>query len=205
MATQKEVNDFLIEFEKNYGLSIPITDEDEFGLNVLEQTNRGSFIGYLDEDVFDMYDQEGEFDEDEDDDVIDGEDEEAVLDRIDAELDRSHVFRVLYLALRDWQGTIKELEMVMFDVMEEMDILEEHPEVITEPLATIVVSQDDLKALADIVRECTGPETHRLYGMLTVRKLQRLAAGRPFPEKFAGLTITSSAFELTEALAELGE
>lgn len=191
MATQNEINDFLTEFEKKYGLSIPLMEQDEFGLNVLEQTNRGSFIVYLDEDVCDVHEEE--------------DDEDAALDQIDAELDRSHLFRVLYMALKNWHGTVKELEMVMFDVMEEMGILEEHPEIVVEPLAPIVVSSDDLKALVDIVREYTGPEALRLYGLLTVRKLQRLAAGRPFPEKFTRLTAMSSEYELTAALAELGE
>lgn len=200
MATQNEVNDFLTEFEKKYGHSIPLMEQDEFGLNVLEQTNRGSFIVYLDEDVCDVHEEE-----DDEDAAFDYKDEEAELDQIDAELDRSHLFRVLYMALKDWHGTVKELEMVMFDVMEEMGILEEHPEIVVEPLAPIVVSSDDLKALVDIVREYTGPEAHRLYGLLVVRKLQRLAAGRPFPEKFTRLTVMSSEYELTAALAELGE
>lgn len=201
MATQLEVNKFLTEFEKKFRQSIPLLGQEEFFACVLEQTNRESYIVCLeDESLLEMFEQEEsgplsgfEFLENE-------------LDRIEAELDQDPGFRVLRIAFANWAGTTKELENIMLCVMDEMGFdLDDHPELIIEPVVEVKLNADELKALFSVVQEYTGPEVHRLYAMYIVRKLERVATGRPLLEKFAYLNKSSSEQELKTALAELGE
>lgn len=201
MATQLEVNKFMAEFEKKFGLSIPLLAQDEFFEDVLERANLANFIDCLnDESLLEMF-----VEEDEPDPLSGVEFVEKELDRIAEELDSDHGFRVLRVAFANWPGTVKDIETLMISVMDDMDLLDDHPDVIVEPTVDIALKADELKTLFSVVQEYTGSESLRLYSMLIVRKLERFATGRPVPEKFARLDQTSSEHELKAALAELGE
>lgn len=201
MATQLEVNKFMTEFEKKFGLSIPLLAQDEFFADVLERANLANFIDCLnDESLLEMF-----LDEDEPDPLSGVEFVEKELDRIAEELGSDHGFRVLRVAFAGWPGTVKDMETLMLSVMDDMDLLDDHPDVIVEPTVDIALKADELKTLFSVVQEYTGPESLRLYSMLIVRKLERFATGRPLSEKFARLNQTSSEHELKAALAELGE
>ncbi|QZE59519.1 hypothetical protein MPK66_gp275 [Erwinia phage pEa_SNUABM_2] len=67
------------------------------------------------------------------------------------------------------------------------------------------VTKRELRQLMGVVMEYTGSEKHRLYAMLTVKKLQRQLNGQKIPASIAALTVKATEDELNKALKRLGD
>ncbi len=118
------------------------------------------------------------------------------------ELEDMQLFEGLRIAFSNWPGSVRELELIFLNVMDEYDMLSDFEDTEVIELSDCVVTEEDLRAVYQCVSEYTGSEQFRLKSMLTVRKLQRLAAGRPFPAEYDHLETEE---DLRNALDTLGE
>lgn len=68
-----------------------------------------------------------------------------------------------------------------------------------------VVTKEDLRQLMSAAMSYTGSERHRLFFMLTIRKLRKQLDGQKIPASIAAITIDASEDELNKALKRLGD